>query len=105
VKELSSKEIKKIELDILIDFDDFCKKNKLRYYLSGGTLLGAIRHRGFIPWDDDIDVCMPRPDFERLINIFPNNYGDKYILKSIKRENFLYPFAKIIHYGSVTTNG
>lgn len=98
MKELSSKEIKKIELDILIDFDDFCKKNKLRYYLSGGTLLGAIRHRGFIPWDDDIDVCMPRPDFERLINIFPNNYGDKYILKSIKRENFLYPFAKIIHY-------
>ncbi|WP_302177476.1 LicD family protein [Megamonas funiformis] len=97
MKELSSKDVKKVELDILINFDRFCKKNKLRYYLAGGTLLGAIRHKGFIPWDDDIDVCMPRPDFEKLIKIFPDKYENKYILKSIKRDNFLYPFAKIIN--------
>ena len=98
MERLSSKEIKKIELDILINFDKFCKKNSLRYYLSGGTLLGAIRHKGFIPWDDDIDVCMPRPDFEKLIKLFPDNYKNKYILKSIKRNNFQYPFVKIVDY-------
>lgn len=97
MKELSSKEIKKIELDILKDFDIFCKENNLKYYLSGGTLLGAIRHKGFIPWDDDIDVCMPRKDYDRLIDIFPEKYEEKYILRSIKKKNFLYPFIKIVN--------
>lgn len=55
-----------IELDILLYFDDFCRKNNLRYYISGGTLIGAVRHRGFIPWDEDVDLHMPRPDYERL---------------------------------------
>ena len=62
-KKLTLKEIKNIELSILISFDRFCKENSLTYYLAGGTLLGAIRHKGFIPWDDDIDVCMPRKDY------------------------------------------
>lgn len=97
MKELFSKEVKKIELNILINFDEFCRKNKLRYYLSGGTLLGAIRHKGFIPWDDDIDVCMPRPDFEKLIELFPDKYKDIYVLKSVKKNNFQYPFIKIVN--------
>lgn len=69
-KRLSLNQIKKIELDILIYFDKYCCEHGLRYYLAGGTLLGAIRHRGFIPWDDDIDVCMPRADYEYLISNF-----------------------------------
>ena len=57
-------------LEILLYFDGFCKKNKLMYYLCGGGLIGAIRHGGFIPWDDDIDVFMPRQDYERLAEIW-----------------------------------
>ncbi len=53
-------------LDLLLKFDEICKKHGLRYWLAYGTLLGAIRHGGFIPWDDDVDVCMPREDYEKL---------------------------------------
>ena len=53
-------------LDMLVWFDRFCRENGLRYYALGGTLLGAVRHEGFIPWDDDVDVGMPRTDYEKL---------------------------------------
>lgn len=68
-------------LKMLECFDAFCKEHNLRYYLSGGTLLGAIRHKGFIPWDDDIDVNMPRPDCEKLMEISGGKIGD-YILNA-----------------------
>lgn len=58
------------ELNILLYFDDFCKRYDLRYYLAGGTLIGALRHKGFIPWDEDIDVHMPRPDYEKLVQLW-----------------------------------
>ena len=54
-------------LDILTDVDRFCRSEGLRYSIAYGTLLGAVRHKGFIPWDDDVDILMPRPDFERFI--------------------------------------
>ena len=71
---LSEKEYKDRLFDMLVKFDEFCNKYKLDYSLCGGTLLGAIRHKGFIPWDDDIDVVMPRPDYEkfkRLVKKYP----------------------------------
>ncbi len=69
-KEVSEAEIKQIQLNILIEIDAFCRENRLKYFIGYGTLLGAIRHKGFIPWDDDIDIWMPRPDYDRFIKIF-----------------------------------
>ena len=74
MKKLTLDEIKKTELEILLSFDRVCRENGLKYSMCAGTLLGAVRHKGFIPWDDDIDVCMPRPDYEKLIRL---NRGGK----------------------------
>lgn len=71
MKEIAMEEAKALELDILLEFDRVCRDRGLTYYLAYGTLLGAVRHRGFIPWDDDIDVLMPRPDYDRLMDAFP----------------------------------
>lgn len=71
-KRMEKEELQKIwnvELDLLIQFIRVCKKYNLQYYLSGGTLLGCIRHGGFIPWDDDIDIDMPRKDYEKLCSV------------------------------------
>lgn len=96
MRELTKKELQETILEILVAFDSYCRAHNLRYYLSGGTLLGAIRHHGFIPWDDDIDVCMPRPDYERMISEFPAILAGRYVLCAMARGNFNRPFAKIV---------
>ena len=81
-------------LEILLYIDKVCKENNIKYWLSSGTLLGAVRHGGFIPWDDDLDIEMMREDYERFIKIFPNNY--KYALQTHKTdENYFRTFAKV----------
>lgn len=95
MKEISLEELKKIELDILTYIDQVCKENNLRYFLCGGTLLGAIRHQGFIPWDDDIDICMPRLDYERFIEIV-KEADSKYKIFSPGQEGYYYNFSKVI---------
>ena len=82
MREVTFEESRKIQLDILKYFDDWCKKHDLHYSLGEGTLIGAIRHKGFIPWDDDIDLLMPRKDYDEFVN----TYKGKYRLISLKTE-------------------
>lgn len=94
MKELTLQELKDIELDILKTFDAFCKENNIRYYLSHGTLLGAIRYKGFIPWDDDVDLLIPRDDYNRMISTFKDN--ERYKLFAFeKNKDYSLPFAKL----------
>ena len=83
-------------LEILQVVDNTCKENKLRYYLTAGTMLGAVRHKGFIPWDDDADIAMPRPDYEKLIANaklwLPKQYE---LICAENDKNYSLPFAKI----------
>lgn len=95
MRKLHSDEIKNMELNILLKFDIFCKQYGLRYYLAGGTLLGAVRHKGFIPWDDDIDICMPRHDYEKAVRLFGIR-ENRYRMRSNRTEDFSAPFAKIV---------
>ena len=77
-----TKEIQEKELSMLLYFKEFCDKHNLRFYLCGGGLIGAIRHNGFIPWDDDLDLFMPRPDYEKLAELWPKvcRYRTVYLL-------------------------
>lgn len=89
-------ELRQIQLDILNHVNKFCKENNIRYFLAGGTLLGAIRHKGYIPWDDDIDIMMPRKDYEQFKNIYLKKTNTNYKLYhySVERK-YNYPFIKI----------
>ena len=88
--------LKLIELDILNETISVCKKLNIRYYVLGGTLLGAVRHKGFIPWDDDIDIGMLRPDYDVFVEKAPQYLGRHLFLQTHKTDpQFFQGFAKI----------
>lgn len=93
MKELTIDEVKKIQLSILKRVTHFCEENDLRYYLCAGTMLGAVRHKGYIPWDDDIDIMMPRPDYEKLLMKFKVDNLQLHHYNTT--DHYYYPFAKI----------
>jgi lipopolysaccharide cholinephosphotransferase len=95
-KYISTDKMKEIELDILKHFKKYCNEHNLTFYLAYGTLLGAVRHKGFIPWDDDIDVIMPRPDYDYLIENYVDPTGKYSFICFENNKNYYLPFGKIM---------
>ena len=73
MRKLSADERKQIFLEMMDYFDRVCGENGIHYSLTGGTLLGAVRHKGFIPWDDDVDIFLARPEYNKLLTVFPDD--------------------------------
>ena len=93
----SIEELQDIELQILEYVHKVCEKQGYRYYLAYGTLIGAIRHKGFIPWDDDIDIVMPREDYEKLQKYLLENEDENFeVMTYLNNKNYVYPFMKVI---------
>ena len=95
MRAVSSDELRSVQLDLLQKTAEFCENNGLRYFLCGGTLIGAIRHKGYIPWDDDIDIAMPRQDYDRFVRSFnrPENYYQ--VVNLDTNPAYDYDFAKV----------
>lgn len=92
----SLKQVQKIGLDLLKEFINICEKENIKYYAIAGTLLGAIRHNGFIPWDDDIDVALPREDYEKFLKVCKKYLPDNLrIVNCDENPNYLYYYSKL----------
>lgn len=98
------KKVWAVVLDLIVEFDKVCKQHNIKYYLDGGSLLGAIRHNGFIPWDDDIDVAMPRDDFERFVKL-EREFSYPYFLQTPYTDpDYFYSFAKVRNSNTTALN-
>ncbi len=96
ISDANLKKLHQVEVDMLKEIDEFCKKNDITYFLIYGSLLGSIRHKGFIPWDDDLDIGMFREDYEKFIKIFPQtNKSPMYVQCMENDPNYWLSFAKI----------
>lgn len=92
-QEISIEELKKLQIEILQSVHDFCLLHQLNYTLAFGTMLGAVRHKGYIPWDDDIDIMMLREDYEKLISTYTHDFYKVYDYRNDAEYGM--PYAKI----------
>lgn len=94
--DIDIKDAQRVQLEILIDFDKLCKAHDIKYQLFSGTLIGAIRHNGFIPWDDDVDVCMLREEYDKFLAIGKTELGEEYFIQNYMSDpNFQSQYTKI----------
>ena len=89
-------ELRQIQIGILDEVHRFCEAHGLRYFLSSGTLIGAVRHKGYIPWDDDIDIYMPRKDYEEFLNTYHDKKGRYKAINPQQESDYYYTFAKVV---------
>lgn len=98
---ISLRELQLCQLDIALEIKQICEKNNIPYFLIGGTLLGAVRHQGFIPWDDDLDIGFLRRDYDRFIEACKKDLGDDFFLQTFETdENYGLPFGKVMLKGT-----
>lgn len=102
-KELSFDDRKRIQLEMLDEIDEFCKMNNIRYSIAFGTLLGAVRHKGFIPWDDDVDIMMPLPDLLLFKKKFKSEKLEYIDIDNDK--NYDFPFSRVAHKATYCQQG
>lgn len=101
---LSRQQTRKRIIGILVAFKQYCKENGMTFYLCAGTLLGAIRHQGFIPWDDDVDICMGRPFYDNLLKLTSADpiFGGHFKVISFENRTGHYPYIKILDTDTIT---
>lgn len=95
MKKITDKELLQLQLDILRDVDSFCRKNGIEYFLVGGTGIGAVRHGGYIPWDDDIDIGMTRPNYNRFLEMFNGTFSHLKVYAPEINLNYYAPYANV----------
>ena len=102
MKEIDLNEVRQLQINLLDYAISICKRENIRVSLDAGTLIGAVRHKGYIPWDDDIDITMPREDYNKLINILSCSEHSRYKLFCSKtNDEYYYPFAKLVDVGTI----
>lgn len=102
MQKIDLNELRQLQLQILDEVVSFCEKHNIKYFLMAGTLLGAVRHQGYIPWDDDIDIGMLREDYNRFIKLYNSQKNDKYYLYGYEvNKKFYFPFIKCCLHGTL----
>jgi len=101
MKEISSDQLKKLQVEMLKKIHGFCEEKELCYFLAYGTLIGAIRHKGYIPWDDDIDIMMPRKDYNKFINTFNGFYSELKVFSPELNIDYYAPYTNVVNTNTV----
>lgn len=104
-KEINIEQLRELQMQVMDVVDGFCRKNGIRYFITAGTLIGALRHRGYVPWDDDIDIVMLRDDYEKFIGQF-RDFSPRYKVCSIETDsNCHFSYAKVYDSNTIFIEG